>query len=241
MEPEVSPPSSLPFASRRWLLTGSLAYLLLGGLDWFLTLRLVEGGLAYEANPLAAAVLADWGWIGLAAFKCTFVGLFLGVGMVVWQRRPRTGRVLLGFGCAVSCVVVGYSSTLLLCPEQESTRPLPGNAHQARYYERLTCLAQDIAQGKRTLQQATSEMEAFLREVPYDPMPILKGLYRMDRTRCLAAHLVRLVGMEVVDNPRQARRQLNRLTRQFATFQAPLPERSRETFFYQTFATERDG
>jgi hypothetical protein len=47
--------------------------------------------------------------------------------------------------------------------------------------------------------------------------------------------------MEVVDNPRQARRQLNRLTRQFATFQAPLPERSRETFFYQTFATERDG
>src|SRR5689334_6793634 len=136
METEVLPSPSLPCASRRWLLTGSVAYLLLASLDWALTLRLVEDGLAYEANPLAAAVLADWGWAGLAAFKSALVGVFLGVGIFVWQRRPRTGALLLGFGCTVSSIVVGYSSTLLVFTDKvEPNRPRPGNAYQALYYE----------------------------------------------------------------------------------------------------------
>src|SRR5262245_22133252 len=105
----VRPNRTMTLPSRRWFLTAGIIYVLFSVMDWWLTWLMVGRGGAYEANPLAATVLARFGWLGLAIFKLVLVALVLGVGGYLWSRRPRTARFVLTLGCAAILVVVGYS------------------------------------------------------------------------------------------------------------------------------------
>src|SRR4051812_8045155 len=86
------------------------------GLTWYLLE--MQGECFYEANPIAAGVLANWGWWGLAGYKLTCASTVLTAGLIVSRRRPRVARRLLALACPVVAVVVAYSLVLL-------TRNLP--------------------------------------------------------------------------------------------------------------------
>lgn len=81
-------------------------------LTWWLLNH--AGSLVYESNPVAGWCLATAGWFGLVAFKVGLVALVLGLVALVGRSRPRIGRTVLTFGCAVLVLVVGYSSVLAL-------------------------------------------------------------------------------------------------------------------------------
>src|SRR5262245_29128734 len=93
-----------------------VAFVALSVTDLCLTWYLVEaqGDCFYEANPIAASVLAHFGWWGLGGYKSACAGMVVAVGTVVSRRRPRLGRRLLGVACPIVAVVVGYSLLLLL-------------------------------------------------------------------------------------------------------------------------------
>jgi hypothetical protein len=66
----------------------------------------------YEANPVARWWLMQFGWAGLAGFKAVVVLLVACLCGLIARRRPQAARRVLGFGCAVSAVVVLYSVAL---------------------------------------------------------------------------------------------------------------------------------
>src|SRR5919201_389123 len=89
-------------------------FLVLNAVDLLLTWLLLErAGGFYEANPLAAAVLARRGWWGMAGFKLLITAGVLGVGFLALRWRPRAGRFLFAGGSALLVAVVGYSLFLL--------------------------------------------------------------------------------------------------------------------------------
>src|SRR5262245_61081854 len=88
-------------------------FAVLSAADFALTRHLLHtSGGAYEANPTARWVLEQHGWSGLAVFKLGAVLLAASVTALVYCYRPRTGRRLMAFGCAVLTLVVGYSAAL---------------------------------------------------------------------------------------------------------------------------------
>jgi hypothetical protein len=93
---------------RRWL----VALVLVNALDLILTWILLVGGGAYEANPLAARILDNFGWTGLAGLKLVSVALVLGVTVIVNGRHPIIARRLLKADCVVMTAVVAYSCLL---------------------------------------------------------------------------------------------------------------------------------
>src|SRR5262245_39554998 len=93
----------------RPLLLGTLCALQTA--DFVLTWLLVSGQVhrdVYEANPLANAVLARGGWVGLGAFKLSCAALALGTALLVWRLRPATGARLTGVLSLAMLLVVGY-------------------------------------------------------------------------------------------------------------------------------------
>src|ERR671923_2773942 len=96
-------PVSLPRVrlARAFWIACAVLYALLSFLDLFLTWLLVDGVRGtYEANPLAANILEAYGWAGLAAFKVGCVAIVLATGALLWRRRPRTARLVLGLACS---------------------------------------------------------------------------------------------------------------------------------------------
>lgn len=222
----------------------ALLYVFLSAVDVYLTWLLVDrGDLAYEANPLAAGVLEHYGWLGVGVFKLACVALVLGVGLWLWQRRPRTGRLLVGLGCLSSLVVVAYtmwlihSADLLNSGWRLAEAELQSQAlqrlqrKQLAYRDQVDVLVNELVHGRRTLVEASAELGAFLRQIGHDPFCYLTRYYpNLDDEACLAAHLVRQVGFQVAGNPERARAHLRALARQFAAYQAPLPPLSAESF-----------
>jgi hypothetical protein len=228
-----------------WMACG-LLYILLSGLDLYLTWVLVGGtDLAHEGNPVAAFILNETGWLGLSVFKSACVAFVLVVGVGLWQCRPRTARGLVGFACLSSLAVVGYSLWILeegsedfrwcarlACAEKRYQTLQRTQRQHLAYRAEVDRLTLDLVSGQCTLAEASAALNSFLREIHHDPFHYLHTYYPNleDDEACLAAHLVRQVGLQVAENPELARQQWLSLVRQFAVYQAPLPELSSEPF-----------
>jgi Domain of unknown function (DUF5658) len=92
-----------------------LLFVLLNVCDLFLTHQLIHGssGAVIEANPIAHATLACFGWAGLAFFKSAIVLLVSGVAIWLSCHRPDAAGRLLWFACTVLAGVVFYSCSLV--------------------------------------------------------------------------------------------------------------------------------
>ena len=66
-------------------------------LTWWLFTS--SNGQVDEANPLARWWLAQFGWLGLAAFKAGVVVLVVGLAGLIGRSRPRTAGRVLDLGC----------------------------------------------------------------------------------------------------------------------------------------------
>jgi hypothetical protein len=71
-----------------------------------------SAGEVYEANWLAAWVLANYGYAGLSAFKGLVMLLAGALVSIVWYFRPNAARRLATFACAAVGFVVAYSAVL---------------------------------------------------------------------------------------------------------------------------------
>ncbi|MFO0843196.1 MAG: DUF5658 family protein [Gemmataceae bacterium] len=128
----------------RMLFSGCL--ILLQGVDFLFTWALLDGGMhldVYEANPVANAILARQGWLGLAGYKglCTAVALV--AGLVVSARRPAVGLRLLAVECLVMSGVVGWSAVLVQRPAETQHNEmtlLEQRGHQL--HDRIKCTHQ---------------------------------------------------------------------------------------------------
>jgi hypothetical protein len=215
-------------------------------LDLLLTWLLLErAGGAYEANPLAAAVLARLGWAGLAGFKAVAVAAVLALALAIGRRRRGAGLAVLRLGCAALALVVGHSLCLLarqaagraederaLAAQEAAVRDRVRMAGQtARAAARRRELAAAVAAGQLDLSGAVEELAAYLREIGHDPLPYLRGCCGdLSADACLAAHVVREVGLEVQGQPARARRLFDALRRDFAAYHPTLPDFATEPF-----------
>ena len=93
-----------------------LAYSLLSAADLLTTYLLVGGErpFTHEANPVAAAVLARWGWPGMAVFKVIGVGTVAACAALIARQRPAAAWWLWAFACATTAGVVAWNCGLLI-------------------------------------------------------------------------------------------------------------------------------
>ena len=99
-------------------------FLFLQAADVLLTCGLLGRADVYEANPLALAVFARQGRLGLALLKLACTAIALVAALLVWRWRPVAGIRLLTAGCAVMTLVAGYSLALLFRPADPTVRDL---------------------------------------------------------------------------------------------------------------------
>jgi hypothetical protein len=211
------------------------------GLTWLMVERL-DG--ASEANPLAARILEQFGWIGLALHKLGCVGVVLGIAAILVKRRPRLGRLVVRVGCGSALVVVGYSMWLLLSPsgllswsdeldqaERQAVNLRRLHLEQHRFVDYSQDLTKLLARGEIALPTAASSLNNFLTSCDHDPLRYLPELFdELRGEACLAAYLVHKVGWELSDDPDQAQQRLEVLAREFAHYRVPLPEQVRASF-----------
>jgi hypothetical protein len=235
--------------ARRRLLV--VAFVGLSFLDLFLTWRLMEAphGAVYEANPLAAAVLVRFGWLGLGLFKLACVGVALGSIFLLSRWRPALGSRLLAFTCPGLLILVSYS-LFLLATGAPGNKALPVLDTEVRRAERLegefqktqVCarvinrLGHDLAHGRRELAGALTALIADLARIQHNPAP---WLYRQcaieDDQACLAACLIRQAGLVQQENPKLGVSCLPRLAQQFQELcRCPLPAFATETHLVVT-------
>jgi hypothetical protein len=233
----------MPWLSHhRWLVC---VFVTLSVLDLLLTWRLVEAphSRVYEANPLAAAVLLRFGWLGLGVFKTVCVASGLGAIVLVNRWRPALGLRLLGLLCPALLGVVGYSAALLAAgPSDRVTQKiLEREAQRGVVLDRELQLGQDygdlcrqlgyeLAAGNVDLQAALRTLNAYLTRTGYNPCrqlhPFCRGLNDQE---CLAALLVRQAGFAREEHPEMAPC-LPLLAKQFRTLcHCPLPEFASES------------
>jgi len=221
------------------------AFVALSVLDLCLTYYLIEiqGTSFYEANPIAAGVLVNWGWWGLAGYKVASAGTVVAVGIFVGRRRPRLGRGLFAVACPVVAVVVGYS-LLLLLNNREDQQTLAQAEVRSRhlsemfreqhdYAVRLKELGHELAEGRLSLKQASETLAAEIARLRYfNPFPTLRVMYEdMDDSARLAAHMVREVGLLLREAPLGSK-PLARLEKEFVgRHHCSLPRFARETHF----------
>jgi hypothetical protein len=127
-----------------WIGLGLFA--LLSATDWLLTFALLRGQPdAFEANPLAAACLERYGWVGLGFYKLAGVVVVIASVILLLRRQPPVAAGVVALGCAVLLCVTVYTHQLICAsrqearemaedaawprpaPEVESGRPLLGN------------------------------------------------------------------------------------------------------------------
>ncbi len=232
----------------RPLLLPLLGLLLLQGCDLLLTWRLLSGGWpdVYEANPLAAALLARFGWAGLALLKSGCSALIVLAVLAVARRRPVVARRLLGGLCLLLLGVVGYSGWLLLRPDphaQEMSQ-LRGQAAELDHHlaslrrldreRQLICL--DILQGRSDLPAGVRRMSAYLAEKGPDLASSVQAcLPEADRLEDVAAflyfHASRLIVMRQATDV-----QLGRLDQQMRRVYPDVPRIDTRTYSGRTIS-----
>ena len=223
-------------------------------LDWLLTRALVGDEVASEGNPLAASVLDQLGWSGLALFKVGLTALVIVLGVTVRRHRPRAGRGLVLAACVVVAVVVGYHVVLLtglpgsrpsLARERVRGVSLDLRKRQLKdYLAKVHDLSGQIISGTQTLEQATDELAAHVARMEYVPpsFHLTADFPELSPRACLATHLVSEVGYRLRGNPEVARSHLWRLRAEFARHHAELPPFAMEWFARQDlFAEEPAG
>jgi hypothetical protein len=91
------------------------AYVLMSVADFVITSRLVVlGGMDCEGNPIAHAVLAAYGFSGMAAYKIACTAVVISVCSYLAVKSRKLGDRLAMLACFVLGAVVAYSSVLLL-------------------------------------------------------------------------------------------------------------------------------
>lgn len=89
------------------------AYVVLSGLDIYLTYRLLVEQQHVEANPLARYFIDGWGLKGMVWFKLVMTAFVLGLIHSLLQKKESYARAVVRLGAAaVGCVDV-YSLWLL--------------------------------------------------------------------------------------------------------------------------------
>jgi hypothetical protein len=111
---------STPSLAEFHLLRQTAAFVIVSGLDLFLTIVLLQhsaaGKLHYviaECNVVAEFFLAGWGFAGMACFKLGLVGLIVFNTQVIARYDLTAARKVLTLGTLVVGGVVVYSGTLL--------------------------------------------------------------------------------------------------------------------------------
>jgi hypothetical protein len=212
-------------------------FAVVSALDLLLTWMLLKEGAAVEANPLAAKILARFGWWGLGLFKASGVAVVLALGFVISRKSRPATRHLLQFASCILVLVVAYSSCLLAQVEVASNRVLTkqherraviGRKHKnaQMYFAKLDQLADELVVGKVTLPVAARELARYLAEVQHDPLPYLRTVAQgFNLEPILAIHLVHHAGFHLLEAPESARILLAGWQSEFASaFYCPLPE-----------------
>lgn len=113
--------SNAPFRRHeiKHLLTGKLPlqdqttyFILVNALDIFLTYLILRNG-GYEANPVAAWFINNWGIVGMITFKLSIVAAVCVISQIVALRSLKKAAMLLNLGTAIITCVVLYSIWLL--------------------------------------------------------------------------------------------------------------------------------
>jgi len=92
--------------------TSYILLILVSALDIMLTVMILMLG-GSELNPIAAAVIAAWGFPGAIAFKFALMTFVIIVCEVTGRQRDRVGRRLVTAAVLVSSFPVVYSFVLL--------------------------------------------------------------------------------------------------------------------------------
>src|SRR5579885_3356695 len=162
--------SGMRFRTAAWLFS------LVGGADLLLTLWLLRQypGKVYEANPLAAWLLGQCGWLGLVGLKLAAGLVAVGICLAVSRQRPELGRRLCLGACALTAVVVGYSGWLALTLagvvgpdpvpevrrlEEEGERLSDRRVAALEYHDVIRELVPELTAGQCTLDGATARLE----------------------------------------------------------------------------------
>ena len=105
--------------AKRVCIAGLAVYAVLSVTDFVQTYALIEstGGRVYEANPVAAGWLHDYGWSGLAVFKAGAVAVVFGVIAILARRRPKAGVGVVVAACLSLVYVTLYSHGLVTAKE----------------------------------------------------------------------------------------------------------------------------
>ena len=230
-------------AARFWPWATALAAA--AAFDWLLTWVQVEAGLASEGNPLAAAVLDRHGWWGLGLFKMALTLLVVLLALVVCRRRAAAARRILQASCGILAAVLAYHALLLgraaaepsprqtIAQQQVLSATLDWQLQRLRNYDqKVDELADLIISGRRTLRQATEELNVFIAGLGYIPpcMHFRAFCPGLNPRACLAAHLVMGAGFLVRDDPERARSLLSRLRTEFAAYHPVVPRFALEGF-----------
>jgi hypothetical protein len=185
----------------------ALAFVLLSCADLALTCSLLHfsDGEVYEANGLAAEVLARYGQGGLAGFKALLVLTAGALVSVVAAYRPRAARRLAAFACVAVGGVVVYSVGLwghvasrpvYRCQEpavieRESHRLEQLARVRGEFNTLLDQWAEALAGGQGTVREATAALLSFRKRM--EPQ-VMEGYCVQTRARsdseCLAAMVV---------------------------------------------------
>lgn len=86
--------------------------LLFSALDVILTWIIINFG-GSEANPVADAVIDEWGLDGMVIYKFVLITVFIVICEAVGALRDTTGRTLSLLSIAIACVPVAWSLFLL--------------------------------------------------------------------------------------------------------------------------------
>jgi hypothetical protein len=91
-------------------------FVVLSAVDLLLTWVLLQntGGMVYESNPIANALLSRYGWAGMIMFKLTDVLLVAWIVTLLSIFQPRAARRVLSIACGIVGMVALYSSYLIL-------------------------------------------------------------------------------------------------------------------------------
>jgi hypothetical protein len=225
----------------RWV----TAFGAVSAVDLLLTWLLLEkkGG-AYEANPLAAAVLAGLGWAGLVGFKAAAVVLVLVLAHRIRRFREPAAVGVLRLGCLAVAFVVAYGLFFVDGRARGPRAVLQALAAQeavvrdrARASEKVALcakqgerLAAQVAAGKMPLARAVAELNAYLEAIGHEPTYLSNYCGGLTKQASLAAFLIREVGCGLLDRPVEARKQYHELRKQFAPYHPRLPAFAWEPF-----------
>ncbi|MFK7766800.1 MAG: DUF5658 family protein [Mariniblastus sp.] len=112
-----------PFSWKQWknfffgklpLQSETTYFILVNVLDIIMTQRLLQFGNAREANPIAAYVIEQWGFVGAIVLKLGIVAFVCVIAQIVAMKKLRTAQALLVGGTVIVGGVVVYSIWLYL-------------------------------------------------------------------------------------------------------------------------------